>query len=193
MTPTRHLPYINSLILALVSLKKVEQELSNLSSPLTPSEQTAVDAKFDQLASLFAQLPPTRSFDEAQAFWDSVLTRRQRDIHQVSAGSTLGSSFMAQCSAEASNAAPGVPFDDGRLYKSLLSQLTSSSSDSTAASSTTRAVTQNKKGGDNVDRKASKGRKIRYKVHEKLVNFAQPATDVRPAVAEDVWFKSMFR
>ena len=43
-----------------------------------------------------------------------------------------------------------------------------------------------------VDRKASKGRKIRYVVHPKMVNFMFPVARKEPMISDDVWFKSMF-
>ncbi|KAL7467522.1 hypothetical protein ACHAXS_010405 [Conticribra weissflogii] len=43
-----------------------------------------------------------------------------------------------------------------------------------------------------VDRRASKGRKIRYVVHPKLVNFTFPVRRAEPMIEEDVWFKSLF-
>lgn len=43
-----------------------------------------------------------------------------------------------------------------------------------------------------VDRRASKGRKIRYVVHPKLVNFTFPIRRAEPMIEEDVWFKSLF-
>ena len=42
-----------------------------------------------------------------------------------------------------------------------------------------------------VDRKASKGRKIRYHVHEKLVNFMVPVVSDRAEFAENL-FGSLF-
>lgn len=44
----------------------------------------------------------------------------------------------------------------------------------------------------NVDRRASKGRKIRYTVHPKLVNFTFPVARPEPTIKEDIWFKSLF-
>lgn len=38
-----------------------------------------------------------------------------------------------------------------------------------------------------VDRRASKGRKIRYKVHDKIVNFMAPVTKETPAVAAELF------
>ena len=43
-----------------------------------------------------------------------------------------------------------------------------------------------------VDRKASKGRKIRYVAHPKMVNFMFPVARKEPMISDDVWFKSMF-
>jgi hypothetical protein len=43
-----------------------------------------------------------------------------------------------------------------------------------------------------VDRRASKGRKIRYAVHPKLVNFAFPIARPAPTMEENVWFNSLF-
>ena len=43
-----------------------------------------------------------------------------------------------------------------------------------------------------VDRRASKGRKIRYTVIPKLVNFTFPVPRQEPKIKEDVWFKSLF-
>ena len=43
-----------------------------------------------------------------------------------------------------------------------------------------------------VDRRASKGRKIRYAVHPKLVNFTFPIARPVPTIVENVWFNSLF-
>mmetsp|Transcript_38420 Transcript_38420/g.69251 ORF Transcript_38420/g.69251 Transcript_38420/m.69251 type:complete len:407 (-) Transcript_38420:143-1363(-) len=51
-------------------------------------------------------------------------------------------------------------------------------------------VMQNKT--STVDRRASKGRKIRYTVNPKLINFTFPVARVEPMIKEDVWFKSLF-
>mmetsp|Transcript_28036 Transcript_28036/g.47648 ORF Transcript_28036/g.47648 Transcript_28036/m.47648 type:complete len:397 (-) Transcript_28036:398-1588(-) len=49
-----------------------------------------------------------------------------------------------------------------------------------------------KKKTSTVDRRASKGRKIRYTVHPKLVNFTFPVGRAEPMISEDVWLKSLF-
>ena len=43
-----------------------------------------------------------------------------------------------------------------------------------------------------VDRRASKGRKIRYTVHPKLLNFTFPVSRPEPMISDDIWFKSLF-
>ena len=47
-------------------------------------------------------------------------------------------------------------------------------------------------GSSSVDRRASKGRKIRYTVNPKLVNFTFPVARKEPMISDDVWFKSLF-
>eukprot|EP00584_Thalassiosira_punctigera_P015391 CAMPEP_0172569290 /NCGR_PEP_ID=MMETSP1067-20121228/122923_1 /TAXON_ID=265564 ORGANISM="Thalassiosira punctigera, Strain Tpunct2005C2" /NCGR_SAMPLE_ID=MMETSP1067 /ASSEMBLY_ACC=CAM_ASM_000444 /LENGTH=410 /DNA_ID=CAMNT_0013361083 /DNA_START=14 /DNA_END=1246 /DNA_ORIENTATION=+ len=54
------------------------------------------------------------------------------------------------------------------------------------------AQSATKKKASTVDRRASKGRKIRYNVNPKLVNFTFPVARAEPMIKEDVWFKSLF-
>ena len=49
-----------------------------------------------------------------------------------------------------------------------------------------------KKAACTVDWKASKGRKIRYTVHPKLVNFTFPVARAEPMISDEIWFKSLF-
>jgi protein AATF/BFR2 len=112
-------------------------------------------------------------------------------------------------------------FDDSKIYRHMLQEfitLNKSMSSSTNASNSTSATNlaaerlrkllekkQRNSGsngnnssvsgvtGDIVDRKASKGRKIRYVVHDKLMNFAFPVQrSYFTTIDEDVLFKSMF-
>jgi protein AATF/BFR2 len=69
-------------------------------------------------------------------------------------------------------------YDDTEFYSQLLKDIMDSSIDSSDPLEMTRAwmktrdgVTKVKK---NVDRRASKNRRLRYTVHEKLVNFMAP-------------------
>lgn len=102
--------------------------------------------------------------------------------------------------AQDAAAAPPAPdletYDDGELYAALLKDYVSAASarqqarDGAIASAA--AVAGGKAGykhsrRDGVDRKASKGRKLRYVVHPKLVAFAAPTPfQVPPELAYDV-------
>ena len=81
----------------------------------------------------------------------------------------------------------------------LSSLLTSDDPTSTALDSNGLLAAMKKKrasnsngGSSSVDRRASKGRKIRYTVNPKLVNFTFPVARKEPMISDDVWFKSLF-
>jgi protein AATF/BFR2 len=93
-------------------------------------------------------------------------------------------------------------FDDGDFYQDLLRDLierkasTADASDPVAMGrhwielSRLRAKAKRK-----VDTKASKGRKLRYEVHEKLVNFMAPDPNAHPSTeqAKNDLFRSLFQ
>ena len=96
-----------------------------------------------------------------------------------------------------------VSFDDSKLYQHILKDFISlgaarhngGSAAAEAAADRLRKAMKKKKGPNatnNVDTKASKGRKIRYVVHEKLTNFAFPVNRPVPPIHEDDWFRSLF-
>lgn len=69
----------------------------------------------------------------------------------------------------------GEVFDDGAFYSLLLkSFLQSASANSQLGGEDLATLRQLKRRKNSVDRKASKGRKIRYVVHSKLENFMFP-------------------
>ena len=85
------------------------------------------------------------------------------------------------------NSAPSTPFQDTAFYQSLLRDLIASRTNNPLTSNTTTSLPSNnsitpgkpppinnQKNRRGVDTKASKGRKIRYTVHEKLVSFLAP-------------------
>lgn len=76
----------------------------------------------------------------------------------------------------------------------LTSLLTSSanSDNGIAPSFSERAAVKKKKAASTVDRRASKGRKIRYTVNLKLVNFTFPVARPEQRIGENIWFKSLF-
>jgi len=109
-----------------------------------------------------------------------------------SGGKRLGSSIdPAQEAAErlkrAMRKKNGVEGDVDLSTLLLPTQDGGSTKDSTNAAA---AAASAKKA--NLDRRASKGRKIRYTVHPKLVNFTFPVARPEPMIKEDIWFKSLF-
>jgi protein AATF/BFR2 len=94
-------------------------------------------------------------------------------------------------------------FDDSKTYQHLLQDFIStrmerqqgSSGIVDAAAERLRRSMKKKSRGDmttDIDRRASKGRKIRYVTHEKLVNFTYPTSRPVAMIDEDILFKSLF-
>ena len=88
-------------------------------------------------------------------------------------------------------------FQDDKLYQHMLKDfitLSSSTGNSNqdASQRLLKAMKKSKKNHKQVDRKASKGRKIRYTVHPKLTNFTFPINRPIPSIDENDWFKSLF-
>lgn len=89
-------------------------------------------------------------------------------------------------------------FDDSKLYQHLLQEYISLSTQRSgtdnianlAAERLKRSMKKNSHKKD-VDGRASKGRKIRYIVHDKLQNFTFPMQRPLAVMGEDVLFKSM--
>jgi protein AATF/BFR2 len=82
----------------------------------------------------------------------------------------------------------GAPetYQDGEFYQALLSEFLESST-----SQLTQKLHKEPKNRKIVDRRASKGRKIRYHVHEKLVNFMTPDEADVPEYASRI-FANLF-
>lgn len=96
-----------------------------------------------------------------------------------------------------------ISFDDSKIYQHMLQEYITLSTERSSNNATSiaehrlkLASTNKKKNKDDVDRRASKGRKIRYVVHEKLQNFTFPlqrevSGKNHVIMDEDVLFKSM--
>lgn len=76
---------------------------------------------------------------------------------------------------------------DGEFYQALLTEFLEGSSDQVAD----HKIHKEPKNRKIVDRRASKGRKIRYHVHEKLVNFMAPDEAELPEYASRI-FANLF-
>lgn len=154
-------------------------------------------------------------YEECRDEWKQVLDRRHKDL-RLHAGLSntktqfrvMDSSFWQQVDAtvsheelRAQSTDDGQPvFDDTKVYQHmlqdfLLSSATAGGAEEAAAQRLRRAVkADSKKQKKDVDRRASKGRKIRYVEIPKLVNFTFPVA--RPVsttgMDEDEFFKSLF-
>ncbi|DBB16021.1 TPA: hypothetical protein ACH3X3_003386 [Trebouxia sp. C0006] len=80
-------------------------------------------------------------------------------------------------------------FDDGEFYAQLLKEFLDSNSNGNLAAA--GGYPQGKKKRKQVDRRASKGRKLRYHVQEKLVNFTAPVEHAGHSIATQL-FSSLF-
>lgn len=91
----------------------------------------------------------------------------------------------------------GIGFDDSKLYQHMLQEYIQLSTErgkegaASAAADRLKRSLKKKSTKKDVDRRASKGRKIRYVVHEKLMNFTFPVQREVSIMDEDVLFKSM--
>jgi protein AATF/BFR2 len=99
---------------------------------------------------------------------------------------------------------PPIVFDDSKIYQNMLQEYINLSTERNTNNAASMAehrlklassARKNKK--EDVDRRASKGRKIRYVIHEKLLNFTFPlqrevnSQKNHVIMDEDVLFKSM--
>lgn len=104
------------------------------------------------------------------------------------------------------NSAPSLVFDDTKIYQHMLQEYITLSTERTESNATSLAehrlklassTNKNKNDQKDIDRRASKGRKIRYVVHEKLKNFTFPlqrevnSKNNHVIMEDDVLFKSM--
>jgi len=161
-----------------------------------------------------------QEYEQCREQWKQVLDQRHKDL-KLHAGLTaksqfrvLDSSFWEQVDAaveyEGLRKKKGTNenddpedsiLDDSKVYQHLLKDFVahSTTKDGTTTTGGTDRLKKLSKSPqnmkkENVDRRASKGRKIRYKEIPKLVNFTFPLS--RPnstsGLDQDEWFKSLF-
>eukprot|EP00934_Nitzschia_sp_Nitz4_P006299 Nitzschia sp. Nitz4//scaffold131_size63436//28089//28931//NITZ4_006273-RA/size63436-processed-gene-0.39-mRNA-1//1//CDS//3329535262//6289//frame0 len=166
----------------------------------------------DEYSEMVASLPSSEwhelleeEYNVCREEWKTVLNQRHKDL-KLHSGVTaksqfrvMDSSFWEQVDAtveyEQLRRAPEEKskFDDTKLYQQLLKDFVANSSTAKGSAPAMSRVTKDSTQKKNVDRKASKGRKIRYKEIPKLVNFTFPLS--RPTTSnldQDEWFKSLF-
>ena len=152
-------------------------------------------------------------YDEHKEDWKKVLNRRHKNL-KLHSGVTaksqfrvMDSSFWEQVEATTEyekirNNKNGVLFDDSKVYQQLLKDFVANSTNGTGANGSTESThsttkynnnNNNNRNNKDVDRRASKGRKLRYKEIPKLVNFTFPLS--RPNTSnlnQDEYFQSLF-
>mmetsp|Transcript_17482 Transcript_17482/g.37915 ORF Transcript_17482/g.37915 Transcript_17482/m.37915 type:complete len:322 (-) Transcript_17482:96-1061(-) len=160
-------------------------------------------------------------YGKCRSEWKGVFNRRHHDL-RLHAGLTaktaskfrvMDQSFWDQVESTAahdrliaSDSSSTPVFDDSKVYQHMLRDFVALGTSATgggrsgagfaadAAAERLRRAAQKKKGrsGKDVDRKASKGRKIRYTVNPKLENFTFPISRPVASIGEDDWFRSLF-
>lgn len=157
-----------------------------------------------------------QEYETCRDEWKQVLDRRYKDL-KLHAGLTaksqfrvLDSSFWQQVDATVeyeklrkqnkgtdNETNTGVyEIDDSKVYQQLLKDFVAQSTVNTDAKAGMSQIGRSKSTSSSkkqVDRRASKGRKIRYKEIPKLVNFTFPLS--RPQTTnldQDEWFQSLF-
>jgi protein AATF/BFR2 len=133
-----------------------------------------------------------------QSFWNQVesAVSHERLIQKEGSSNRNGKLF---------DNSMAYMYDDSKVYQHMLRDFValgasggaSSVNPSLAADAAAERLRRaaKKKGGlsaKDVDRKASKGRKIRYTVNPKLENFTFPVSRPVPSIGEDDWFRSLF-
>jgi hypothetical protein len=146
-----------------------------------------------------------REYKECRAEWEEVLNRRHRDL-QLHSGlaakahfKVMDSSFWQQVEATVAHELASAPdddvHDDAKLYQHMLQDfLVLAGKAPVDAKSVAKRKSSNKPKKE-MDRRATKGRKIRYMVVPKLVNFTFPVERMQSNTSgmdEEEWFKSLF-
>jgi hypothetical protein len=156
-------------------------------------------------------------YDSLRPYWKNVLNQHHSHLNQHHSSNrktkfqVVDQSFWSQVEAtyqhnsileQSSNLddiETHMEFDDSKLYQSQLQEYITLSTEKGPSHAVLAAKERLKRASKtvtkkNVDRKASKGRKIRYVVHDKLKNFTFPVQrEGRDVVmSENVLFKSMF-
>jgi hypothetical protein len=154
-------------------------------------------------------------YKKEETAWKEVLDRRHKDVrlHAGLAAKSqfriLDSSFWQQIESTVSHDAlrqknkknddnadnnKAFPFDDSKVYQNLLKEFVATHPSANGAH---RAQDRLRSPGtrrtvNKVDRRASKGRKLRYTPIPKLANFTYPLSRPSALLEEDAWFQSLF-
>ena len=165
-------------------------------------------------------------YTNCRDYWKSVLNRRHKDlklhagITAKSQFKVIDSSFWNQVESNVEyeqmmrtnqdnnndDENNNYVFDDSKVYQQLLKEFVASAATASSSTNSSSSTTNNnhllknskakKSDKKDVDRRASKGRKIRYKEIPKLQSFtfplSRPATKSTNSLDQDEWFQSLF-
>jgi Apoptosis-antagonizing transcription factor, C-terminal/Apoptosis antagonizing transcription factor len=163
----------------------------NILTGLPDQEYGADDCDFDTAISA--------NYEATKDEWKEVFNKRYKDL-RLHSGLTakaqfklLDSDFWQQVESTSTYElalVAGDHFDDSKVYQHMLQDFLLGRGKNTAVDAIKRK--KGKNSAKDVDRRASKGRKIRYAVIPKLVNFTFPQQRGETAMDDDEWFKSLF-
>ena len=135
-----------------------------------------------------------------QSFWNQVESAVSHERLMQSAESSAPDGQLL-----AMDGSKAYQYDDSKIYQHMLRDFValgasaggrsaSAGLAADAAAERLRRAAQKKKGqsAKDIDRKASKGRKIRFSANPKLENFTFPVSRPVPTMGEDDWFRSLF-
>lgn len=174
----------------LVNLLQARQKLRQVSPP-SAEYQTVVNVPLQLETTLQVE------YKAMESEWKATLDKRHKELQLHSGHSNntsfriMDSSFWEQVTSTAEHEImhkKDAPFDDSKVYQLMLKEFLSSKT--TETGSILPQKTQNVK--KQVDRKASKGRKIRYNISPKLVNFTFPLSRPQGELEVDAYFSSLF-
>ncbi|KAL3938057.1 MAG: hypothetical protein SGBAC_006958 [Bacillariaceae sp.] len=183
----------------LQSLLEARSQLVSGDSDVDGKYEGVVNSSSDDLEDVLEE-----EYEACRDIWKTVLNKRHNDL-KLHSGlkaknqfKVMDSSFWEQVEGTMEyeglreNADQKDTFDDSKLYQQLLKDFVTTSAN--ANSGTSRPEKKSKKSkSKEVDRRASKGRKIRYKEIPKLVNFTFPLSrNNNSNLNQDEWFQSLF-
>jgi hypothetical protein len=192
----------NDLLARLLTARQLLAEKSQLSDEIDYRQLVGTD---DSVA---LQSILQKEYESLRHVWKDVLNRRHKDV-RLHTGLTakaqfraIDSSFWQQVDATVQHEKLRTfdeerpsKFDDAKVYQHLLQDFVRSANRSDAQLAEDRLEqAKHKVTNKLVDRKASKGRKIRYQEIPKLLNFTFPLSrpQTQSVLDEKEWFSSLF-
>ena len=144
-------------------------------------------------------------FETEKNVWKEVLNRRHKEV-RLHAGlaaksqfRVLDASFWEQVEStvrhqqrQESHGSSSSTVDDSKVYQQLLKEFVSSHPSAAQNGGRSSSTSSSRRTVNQVDRRASKGRKLRYNPIPKLVNFTYPLSRPAAILEEDAWFQSLF-